>query len=102
VSFVLDNSVALAWCFEDEQTPALVALLDLVAATGAIREALGLSRAEGEVAALLAAGFSGAEVARRRGVGEETVRSRITANRAKAGVANLRKLLLRLGRIAPG
>ena len=30
MSFVLDNSVALAWCFEDEQTPPLMALLDRV------------------------------------------------------------------------
>jgi len=36
VSFVLDNSVALAWCFEDEQTPAIMALLDRVVATGAM------------------------------------------------------------------
>jgi predicted nucleic acid-binding protein len=35
VSFVLDNSVALAWCFEDEQTPAVMALLDRVTETGA-------------------------------------------------------------------
>src|SRR5690349_5802973 len=27
VSFVLDNSVALTWCFEDERTPATTALL---------------------------------------------------------------------------
>jgi len=33
---VLDNSVALAWCFEDEQTPAIMALLDRVAENGAI------------------------------------------------------------------
>ena len=36
MSFVLDNSVALAWCFEDEQTPAVMALLDRVAETGAM------------------------------------------------------------------
>ena len=35
MSFVLDNSVALAWCFEDEQTPELMALLDRVAEQGA-------------------------------------------------------------------
>ncbi len=35
MSFVLDNSVALAWCFEDEQTPAIMELLDRVAETGA-------------------------------------------------------------------
>ena len=32
---MLDNSVALAWCFEDEQTPAIMELLERVAATGA-------------------------------------------------------------------
>ena len=36
VSFVLDNSVALAWCFEDEQTNAVMALLDRVVDTGAM------------------------------------------------------------------
>jgi predicted nucleic acid-binding protein len=35
LSFVLDNSVALAWCFEDEQTPAVMDLLDRVAEKGA-------------------------------------------------------------------
>jgi predicted nucleic acid-binding protein len=35
VSFVLDNSVALAWCFEDEQTEPIMDLLDRVAVTGA-------------------------------------------------------------------
>lgn len=33
---VLDCSVAVAWCFADEATPALDALLDLVQAEGAI------------------------------------------------------------------
>ncbi len=36
MSFVLDNSVALAWCFEDEQTPELLALLDRVTEAGAV------------------------------------------------------------------
>lgn len=36
MSFVLDNSVALAWCFEDEQTPAIMAVLDLVTEMGAV------------------------------------------------------------------
>lgn len=36
MSFVIDNSVALAWCFEDEQTPGIMALLDRVIDTGAI------------------------------------------------------------------
>lgn len=33
---MLDNSVALAWCFEDEQTEAVLALLDRVVDDGAI------------------------------------------------------------------
>lgn len=36
MSLVLDNSVALARCFEDEQTPAVMAVLDRVAETGAV------------------------------------------------------------------
>jgi predicted nucleic acid-binding protein len=36
VSFVLDSSVALTWCFEDERTPATEALLKRVVETGAI------------------------------------------------------------------
>ena len=35
MTFVLDNSVALTWCFEDERTPATIALLDRVAERGA-------------------------------------------------------------------
>lgn len=36
MSFVLDNSIALAWCFADEQTAAIMALLERVTATGAV------------------------------------------------------------------
>jgi hypothetical protein len=36
VSFVLGNSVALTWCFEDERTPATTALLERVAESGAL------------------------------------------------------------------
>ena len=36
MSFVLDNSIALAWCFIDEQTDAIMALLDRAAQTGAV------------------------------------------------------------------
>jgi predicted nucleic acid-binding protein len=36
VSFVLDNSVALTWCFEDERTPATTALLEQVGQSGAL------------------------------------------------------------------
>ena len=35
MSLVIDNSVALAWCFENERTPGLMALLDRVEADGA-------------------------------------------------------------------
>ncbi len=36
MSFVLDNSIALAWCFEDEQTIPVMELLDQVAESGAM------------------------------------------------------------------
>jgi predicted nucleic acid-binding protein len=35
-TFVIDASVALAWCFDDEVTPACEALLDRTAAEGAL------------------------------------------------------------------
>ena len=35
MSFVLDNSVALNWCFEDERIPATTALLERVGEVGA-------------------------------------------------------------------
>lgn len=35
MSFVLDNSIAIAWCFEDEQTPAILDLLQQTAEQGA-------------------------------------------------------------------
>ena len=40
MSFVVDNSVALAWCFEDEQTQPVMDLLDRVAESGAIAPSL--------------------------------------------------------------
>jgi len=36
MSFVVDNSIALAWCFIDEQTDGIMALLDRVTQTGAV------------------------------------------------------------------
>jgi predicted nucleic acid-binding protein len=36
VSFVIDSSIALAWCFEDEHSRAVMDLLDRVAETGAL------------------------------------------------------------------
>ena len=40
MSFVLDNSVALTWCFEDERTPATAALLERVGEAGALAPGL--------------------------------------------------------------
>lgn len=36
MSFVVDNSIALSWCFEDEQSEPIMALLDRVAESGAV------------------------------------------------------------------
>lgn len=36
MSFVVDSSVALSWCFEDERTPATKALLERVGENGAV------------------------------------------------------------------
>lgn len=36
MTFVIDTSVAPAWCFEDEQTAGILALLDHVIDTGAV------------------------------------------------------------------
>lgn len=36
MSLVLDSSVALAWCFEDERTEAIRAVLDVVVERGAV------------------------------------------------------------------
>ncbi|MBL8472150.1 MAG: type II toxin-antitoxin system VapC family toxin [Rhodocyclaceae bacterium] len=40
MSFVLDSSVALSWCFEDERTNAALAVLDRLAEFGASAPAL--------------------------------------------------------------
>ncbi len=40
MSFVVDASVSLAWCFEAEHTPPLLALLDRVVEAGAVAPAL--------------------------------------------------------------
>lgn len=40
MTFVVDSSVTLAWCFEDERTDATDALLHQVAASGAMAPAL--------------------------------------------------------------
>jgi DNA-binding CsgD family transcriptional regulator/PAS domain-containing protein len=81
---------------------ALVTLRDLAPPApppGLLAEALGLTRAEAEVAALLLDQLSGSEVARRRGTSEETVRSQIAALQAKTGARNQRELLMRLARV---
>jgi hypothetical protein len=36
MSLVVDSSVALSWCFEDERTPATKALLERVGEAGAV------------------------------------------------------------------
>lgn len=36
MTFVVDSSVALSWCFEDERTPATRALLERVGEAGAV------------------------------------------------------------------
>jgi len=36
VTFVVDSSVSLSWCFEDERTPATRALLERIGETGGI------------------------------------------------------------------
>lgn len=36
MSLVVDNSIALAWCFADEQTEPIMALLDRVTEVGAV------------------------------------------------------------------
>ena len=40
MSFVLDNSIALAWCFEDAQRKPVMNLLDRVTETGAFAPSL--------------------------------------------------------------
>jgi hypothetical protein len=44
MSFVLDNSIALAWCFKGEQTADVMALLDRVSEHGAFAPQLCLSK----------------------------------------------------------
>jgi len=45
VTFVVDNSVALTWCFADEQTPVTLALLQRVGEGGAFAPGLWLLEA---------------------------------------------------------
>lgn len=40
MSVVVDSSVALSWCFEDERTPATLDVLDQVAQAGAVAPSL--------------------------------------------------------------
>ncbi len=66
MSFVIDNTVALAWCFEDEQTAGILALLDRVVETGAIAPQLGPIEA-----------LNGLSTAQRRGRISREVRQRL-------------------------
>jgi len=84
------------------ETAALITVRDLEpvpVAAEMLVETLGLTKAEAQVAALLSQGLSGVDVARRRGVSQETVRTQIESIQAKAGARNLRELVLRLGRL---
>ncbi len=67
MSFVIDNSVALAWCFKDEQTAGIMALLDRVAERGAIAPQLWPVEA-----------LNGLLTAERRGRISRQVRQRLT------------------------
>ena len=40
MSLVLAGSVALTWCFEDEHTPAALAILDQITEAGAVAPAI--------------------------------------------------------------
>ena len=40
MSLVIDSSVALTWCFEDERTPGTLALLEQIVESGAVAPAL--------------------------------------------------------------
>jgi predicted nucleic acid-binding protein len=66
MSFVVDNSVALAWCFEDEQTAGIMALLDRVTDAGAVAPQLWPIEA-----------LNGLLTAERRGRIEREVRKRL-------------------------
>ena len=67
MSFVVDNSITLAWCFEDEQTDPVMALLDRVAETGALAPQLWPIEA-----------INGLLTAERRGRISTTIRRRLT------------------------
>jgi len=69
VSFVIDNSVVLAWCFEDEQTEAIMELLDRVVAEGAVAPQLWPLEA-----------LNGLLTAERRGRIDADARRRMTAS----------------------
>ena len=68
MSFVIDNSVSLAWCFEDEQTPGIMALLDRTADIGAVAPQLWPIEA-----------LNGLLTAERRGRIDRTMRHRFAA-----------------------
>jgi predicted nucleic acid-binding protein len=88
VTFV-DSSVSLAWCFEDEQTAAVMTLLDRVANAGAIAPQLWPLEALNGL--LMAERRGRLDAARRRRLGELlpiTIDAE-TAGQAWSGVARL-------------
>jgi predicted nucleic acid-binding protein len=91
VTFV-DSSVSLAWCFEDEQTAAVMTLLDRVADAGAIAPQLWPLEALNGL--LMAERRGRLDAARRRRLGEllqslPITNDAETAGQAWSGVARL-------------
>ena len=75
MSLVLDSSVTLAWCFEDERTPAVRAILDAVVEGGAAVPLLWRY----EVA-------NGLQMAQRRNRIDAAFRDRVLANLSELGI----------------
>lgn len=67
MSFVVDNSVALAWCFQDEQTVGVMSILDRVTVSGAMAPQLWPMEA-----------LNGLLMAERRGRIDRDTRQRLT------------------------
>jgi DNA-binding CsgD family transcriptional regulator len=70
------------------------------ASPGLFAEVFGLTEAEAAVAALLVEGLTAPQVAQRRNVGQETIRSQIATLMVKADAANLRDLVRRLDKLS--
>jgi DNA-binding CsgD family transcriptional regulator len=73
----------------------------LAEATAALREAVGLTGREADVAALIAAGLSPREAALRLGIGEQTVRTHLKLALAKCGVHSQLELAALVARFQP-